>query len=57
MKIAITPKPVIILIFIIFVMGQLSKIEEKNTMTSKMSDEENMSANFDLIAISHIYVG
>ena len=30
-------------------MGQLSKIEEKNTMTSKMSDEENMS--------SHIYVG
>ena len=38
-------------------MGQLSKIEEKNTMTSKMSDEENMSANFDLIVISHNYVG
>ena len=35
-------------------MGQLSKIEKKNTMTSKMSDEEDVSANFDLIVISHI---
>ena len=35
-------------------MGQLSKIEKKNTMTSKMSDEEDVSAHFDLIVISHI---